>query len=203
MLIGIVLRGSGFTFRNYDSRPGADRGWNHRFSIPSAITPILLGSIVGAIATGRLESIGGTMVWLSPFPIAVGLFTVTLFAYLAAVYLTVEADDSALADDFLARAILASITSGVLAYVVYILALSEAPLIEQGLHGSRWGFPVRVATAAAALVAIIALVLRRFVVARAGAMVQMILVLGGCGLAVDPYLVPPNWRPSTRRPHPK
>src|SRR5947208_13796055 len=32
MLIGIVLRGSAFTFRNYDTSPGADRRWNHRFS---------------------------------------------------------------------------------------------------------------------------------------------------------------------------
>src|ERR1700722_8524435 len=45
MLVGIVLRGSAFTFRNYDLSQGADRRWNHRFSIPSAITPILLGTI--------------------------------------------------------------------------------------------------------------------------------------------------------------
>ena len=34
MLIGIVLRGSAFTFRAYDLSPGADQRWNHRFSIP-------------------------------------------------------------------------------------------------------------------------------------------------------------------------
>ena len=75
MLVGIVLRGSAFTFRTYDLSPGADHRWNHRFSIPSAITPILLGSIIGSIATGKLEAPGGPSLWFSPFPMAVGGLT--------------------------------------------------------------------------------------------------------------------------------
>lgn len=192
MLLGIVLRGSAFTFRAYDLSPGADRRWNHRFSIPSAITPILLGSIVGSIATGQLERAGGTTLWLSPFPLAVGFFTLALFAYLAAVYLTLETDDAELADDFRWRAIASSIASGALAYLVYWLATSEAPLIVRGLNASRWGWPIRVATAVLAGIVLVCLFFRRYAIARAGAMIQVVLVLVGCGLALDPFLVPPD-----------
>ena len=192
MLIGIVLRGSAFTFRAYDTSPGAERRWNHRFSIPSAITPVLLGSIIGSIATGRLDLPGGTGVWLSPFPIAVGFLTLALFAYLAAVYLTLETDDRRLADDFRARAMASSIACGLLAYLVYWLARTEAPLIERGLHETRWGFPVRITTASMALVVLGSLATRHYAIARAGAMLQVVLVLAGCGLAMHPYLVPPD-----------
>jgi cytochrome bd ubiquinol oxidase subunit II len=193
MLIGIVLRGSAFTFRAYDLSPGADRRWNHRFSIPSAITPILLGTIIGSIATGRLESPGGTTVWLSPFPLAVGFFTLALFAYLAAVYLTLETSDVDLADDFRRRALISSIASGALAFVVYLLARGEAPLIVEGLHASRWGWDLRLATAALALIVLACLVFRRYALARAGAIIQVVLVLAGCGQALNPYLIPPDW----------
>ena len=192
MLIGIVLRGSAFTFRAYDTSPGAERRWNHRFSIPSVITPVLLGSIIGAIATGRLDGPGGANVWLTPFPIAVGLFTLALFSYLAAVYLTLETADRELADDFRIRAIASSIACGLLAYLVYWLARTEAPVIERGLHETRWGFPVRVTTAAMALVVLASLATRRYAIARAGAILQVILVLIGCGLAMHPYLIPPD-----------
>ena len=192
MLIGIVLRGSAFTFRNYDTSPGADRRWNHRFSIPSVVTPILLGSIIGAIATGRLDSPGGESLWFSRFPIAVGLLTLSLFAYLAAVYLTLETDDPELADDFRMRAIASSIAAGLLAVLIHFLAHSEAPLIARGLHQSSWGFPIRVTTATLAFIVLAALYFRRYSIARAGAMLQVILVLAGCGLAMDPYLIPPD-----------
>ena len=191
MLLGIVLRGSAFTFRAYDLSPDADRRWNHRFSIPSAITPVLLGTIVGSIATGRLEDAGGSTLWLSPFPIAVGFFTLALFAYLAAVYLTLETDDADLADDFRLRAIVSSIASGAMAYLVYLLARDEAPLILAGLGHHAWGWPLRIATGVIAVGVLACLIGRRYALARVGAMVQVVLVLVGCGLALDPYLVPP------------
>jgi len=191
MLVGIVLRGSAFTFRTYDMTPGADRRWNHRFSIPSAITPVLLGSMIGSIATGKLEAAGSSTLWLTPFPIAVGALTLALFAYLAAVYLTVEADEPVLADDFRHRAILSSVVAGLLAYLVYRLAEGEAPLILQGLRHSPWGWPIRVTTAILALAVLGCLGWRKYALARVGAMLQVVLVIVGCGLALNPYLVPP------------
>jgi cytochrome bd ubiquinol oxidase subunit II len=192
MLVGIVLRGTAFTFRTYDTSAGADRRWNHRFSIPSVITPVLLGAIIGSIATGRIETSAGEFLWLRPFPIAVGLFTLTLFAYLAAVYLTLETDDPALSDDFRVRAIVAGIVSAGMALVVYGLAKSEAPLIFRGLSSSPWGFRARLATLTFALIAMVALASRRFALARVAAIVQISLILVGCAMALDPFLVPPD-----------
>src|SRR5206468_5641916 len=58
VLIGIVLRGSAFTFWRY----GADaeqRHWGMVFAIASLITPFLLGTTAGTIASGALGEAGG------------------------------------------------------------------------------------------------------------------------------------------------
>src|SRR5436853_3282711 len=62
MLIGIVLRGSAFTFRSYDRREdNVQRRWGRIFAIASLITPILLGLVVGAIASGEIRIRGGVV----------------------------------------------------------------------------------------------------------------------------------------------
>ena len=63
------------------------------------IAPVLLGTMVGALASGRIRvgaassTSGFFTPWLAPFPLAVGLFALALFAFLAATYLTVETSD--------------------------------------------------------------------------------------------------------------
>ena len=54
MLIGIVLRGSAFTFRTYDDQhDAAQRRWGRIFASASLVTPVLLGVCIGAVASGR------------------------------------------------------------------------------------------------------------------------------------------------------
>jgi cytochrome bd ubiquinol oxidase subunit II len=56
LLIGIVLRGTTFTFRAYDvQRDDVQRRWSLVFSIASMITPLLLGIVLGAIASGTID----------------------------------------------------------------------------------------------------------------------------------------------------
>ncbi|QEH31904.1 Cytochrome bd-II ubiquinol oxidase subunit 2 [Aquisphaera giovannonii] len=203
MLIGVVLRGSAFTFRSYDNTEVGKHRWNRLFSIPSVVTPVLLGIVVGAIATGEpgraaadaLES--GRAVplfatWLRPFPIVVGVFTLNIFAFLAAVYLTLETDDRGLREDFRRRALAAAVALGAVAWVVYLLARAEAPIVFRGLDASPWGTPVRMATGGFAVATIAALWSRHYHVARVSAMVQVALILWGCALAEYPYILPPN-----------
>ncbi|MDB5348875.1 MAG: cytochrome bd-type quinol oxidase, subunit 2 [Planctomycetota bacterium] len=197
MLVGIVLRGSAFTFRSYDNAKLNDRRWDRRFSWPSVVTPVLLGIVIGAIATGRLatrpeQPVSLFSVWLTPFPLAVGLFALAIFSFLAAVYLTLETADPSLQDDFRRRSLISGVTVGILAYVVYILARTEAPLVVRGLGASSWGFVVRVATGTFAIVTLAGLWFRRYQVARAAVMVQVTLILWGCALAQYPYIVPPD-----------
>ncbi len=111
---------------------------------PAWRRPILLGTIIGAVASGRIASHPGGAVplfssWLRPFPLTVGLFALAIFAYLAAVYLTLETDDPDLRDDFRLRALNAAVVVGVLAYAVYLLARRDAPLVFRGLDGPAMG----------------------------------------------------------------
>jgi cytochrome d ubiquinol oxidase subunit II len=88
MLIGIVLRGSAFTFRAHHGEDSAmPLYWGHIFAIASAVTPVFLGICLGAVASGavprtnRADFYGGFIApWLTPFCLAVGALTLTLFA---------------------------------------------------------------------------------------------------------------------------
>src|SRR5919206_5323426 len=54
MLVGIVLRGSAFTFRAYDDEHDAvQRRWGRIFAGASLVTPVLLGVSIGTVAAGR------------------------------------------------------------------------------------------------------------------------------------------------------
>jgi cytochrome d ubiquinol oxidase subunit II len=197
MLVGIVVRGAGFTFRGYDNSPIGKKRWNRGFAVPSMLTPIMLGTIVGAIASGRVgQSPDGPVplfsTWLRPFPLTVGLFTLAIFSYLAAVYLTLETDEPELREDFRAMALIAAVAVGALAYAVYLLARRDAPLVFRGLDASFPGRPVRLATGACAILALLALWRRWYQLARASAMIQVALILWGCALAQWPYIVPPT-----------
>jgi cytochrome d ubiquinol oxidase subunit II len=81
MLLGIVLRGASFVFRTYDGEH-AKRRWGRRFAAASAVTPLLLGVIVGAITAPlppvREDAWFWSMFmapWLGPLPIATGRTT--------------------------------------------------------------------------------------------------------------------------------
>ncbi len=196
MLIGIVLRGAAFTFRSYDKKTDdVQRRWGSVFAMASLITPILLGIAVGALSSGAIQfkgdvlTSGFVMSWFAPFPFAVGVFALVLFAFLAAVYLTVEAPDAALQDDFRARALFAAGAAGVMALIVYWLSDAGAPMIRRNLSASWWTWPLQIATAGSAVGAIVKLWQRQFRAARIYATLQVTLILWGWGYAQFPYLV--------------
>jgi cytochrome d ubiquinol oxidase subunit II len=199
MLIGIVLRGAAFTFRTYDSQADAvQRRWSRVFAIASVVTPIMLGVCIGAIASGSISVRNGIVTsgffaaWLAPFPWAVGMFALVLFAFLAAVYLTVEAPEEALREDFRRRALGAAVAVGVLALLVFLLSGAGAPRIRAGLVASPWAWPLQIGTAVAAVGGIASLWARRYPLARALAAAQVSLILLGWGAGQYPYLVEPD-----------
>ena len=190
-LVGIVLRGSSFAFRSF----GAGSHFGLGFSIASVVSPVLLGMVVGATVSGRVEWRGGQVVsdplspWLAPFPIATGLFALALAAYLAAAYLTNEAPTPELAEDFRKRALGAGIAAALLAVLTLALASSGAPRVAERLlrRPEAWG--LEVAAAITALGAMIALLRRRYRLARLLAPAQVALVLVGWAAAQYPYLL--------------
>jgi cytochrome d ubiquinol oxidase subunit II len=184
MLIGIVLRGSAFVFQSYGG------GGGRVFATASLVTPILLGVCVGAVASGTvwLGVRDGPFVtsfirsWVTPFGFAVGIFTLACFAFLAAVYLTVESKDIELQEDFRRRAIAAGTTVVAMA-VLGLAVFPQAPRVNGG---------VVALTAAAALVAFWSLWRRRYTRARIAAAAQVALIVWGWGIAQYPYLLPPD-----------
>lgn len=199
LLIGIVLRGTAFTFRTYDvQRDDVQRRWSLVFSIASIITPMLLGTTLGAIASGTIRVAEGVVTtgfynsWLAPFPFAVGLFALALFAFLAAVYLTSETSDRQLQEDFRFRALLAGVIVGFLALTVFILAKTGAPTVRAGISRTRWALGLHLFTAIFALGAFFTLWIRRYRLARLFAAAQVTLILLGWALAQYPHLVEPD-----------
>jgi len=199
MLIGIVLRGTAFTFRTYDvQRDNVQRRWSLVFSIASIITPILLGTILGAIASGTISVSdnaffsGFVRSWLAPFPLAVGLFALALFAFLAAVYLTVEASEGELQEDFRWRALLSGVIVGVFALTVFILANEGAPTVRAGISRTWWALGLHILTAIFATSAFVALWTRRYRSARFCAAAQVTMILLGWAFAQFPNLVEPH-----------
>ncbi len=196
LLLGIVLRGAAFTFRAYD-RPD-DRlqaRWGVVFSASSVLAPLMLGVVVGALASGRMRIAargGEPWAWLAPFPLAIGLFAAALFAYLAATYLAVEAQEPELRDDFRRRAVRAGIAVFLCAAFAAALSAREAPLVFEGLTRRAWSLPLHLATGAAAVAAFWALLRGRVRAARAAAAVQTALIVVGWGASQHPYLVVPD-----------
>lgn len=198
MLFGIVLRGSAFTFRAYDAtRSPIQRHWGRVFSIASTVTPVLLGVCVGALVSGSLAlpvaaSFTATYVmpWFTPFALAVGLLTLATFAFLAAVYLTVEVRERELQEDFRRMALAAAVAVGVTAFAALLLGRSTPLRVTDALVTAPWALPFQLLTALVAITAIVALLRRRYLLARVAAVVQVSALLWGWALAQFPALIP-------------
>jgi cytochrome d ubiquinol oxidase subunit II len=207
MLVGIVLRGTAFAVRTHDITSRADGSsttpviWRHVFAGSSVITPALLGVCLGAVASGRLGEASSTLSfterfvdpWLAAFPLSVGFLTIALVAYLAAVYLLVEARDHDLQTLFTRRALVscgAVVLAG--AAVLWQAGRGGAPEIYAGLRQTAVG-PVAIAGAFLLhLTAFVALWKRRAWTARWCAMTGAVVMLWGWAFSQFPFLVEPH-----------
>lgn len=103
ILLGIVLRGSAFTFRYYDAiYDNSQNYYTSIFRISSLLTPFFYGVVLGAIILGKIPAdTNGSFFeiyissWLNFFTVSTGIFITLLFAWLASVYLIGEATGKA------------------------------------------------------------------------------------------------------------
>lgn len=199
VLLGIVLRGSAFVFRQYGAADDATAlRWGRVFAVASTVTPVFLGVTLGAI-TGdgiRVErgapTTGFVAPWLGLFPFSVGALALAAFAFLAATYLTVEAQDPDLRDDFRRRGLLAGAATCACALLAGALASARAPGFFAALVGSWWSPLLGVGALAAFGGALLALRRGAFPGARALAVSAVTLVTVGWGLAHRPRLIGPD-----------
>lgn len=196
MLLGIVLRGTSFVFRKVAPPPdGATSGWQTTFAVSSLLTPIMIGVVVGAVTVPGIGYVDGVVTggffrpWLRPFPFAVGLFTLALFAWLAAAYLVLETPDPELRDDFRRRGLVAGWAVALLGAATIVLAWQVAPeVVSHFVEG--WGGRLTLGGGVVALmVGQGAFAARRWGTARASAVATVVLVLVGWAQGQMPWIV--------------
>lgn len=193
--LGIIARGSAFAFRKVSEEPWQRRLFGAAFASSSVLTPFFLGTIAGAVAAGRVspEIGGGDIVasWWNPVSVTIGVLAVGTTAYLAAVYLTGDAQragDERLATAFRLRALVSGLTIGVLTLAALLIIRVEAPDLFTGLTGRAWPFILGSMLAGAASLAL--LLARRYLLVRLTAALAVTAVIWGWGIAQYPMMLP-------------
>ncbi|MEB0260273.1 MULTISPECIES: cytochrome d ubiquinol oxidase subunit II [unclassified Mucilaginibacter] len=160
MLMGIIARGTALTFRNYDAvHDNMQKVYNKIFVYSSFITPLFLGIIAGSAVSGRVDPQATNFMdayiysWLNWFSVAIGLFTVALCGFLAAIYLIGETKDEAEHKSFIRKAKLMNVAAVVAGSVVFIASVKEHIPLVQWVFGNIIG----IAAVSAATISLIAL----------------------------------------------
>jgi cytochrome bd ubiquinol oxidase subunit II len=193
--LGIVLRGSGFAFHEVAHRISGRRFAERLFAVSSILTPFFMGTVVGAIASGRVPvgNAAGDAVtsWLNPVSLLIGALFVATGAYLSAVFLISDArraGDPELERYFATRALAAALTTGAIALAGIFVLRSDARFLYDGLTDE--GVPLVALSAVCGLTAL-GLIWRG---ARRGirplAVGAVVAVIWGWGVAQYPYLLP-------------
>jgi cytochrome bd ubiquinol oxidase subunit II len=193
--LGIVLRGAGFAFHRIADRRTGRRLAEAAFAVASVLTPFFMGTVVGAVASGRVPvgNAKGDPVtsWLNPVSLVIGALFVAAGAYLAAVFLVSDArrfGDPRLERYFTVRALVAAVVAGLIAVGGVFALRDDARYVYDGLTSE--GRPFVLASLACGLLAL-ALLWRG---ARRGvrplAVGAVVTVIWGWGAAQFPYLLP-------------
>jgi cytochrome d ubiquinol oxidase subunit II len=193
-LLGIVLRGAGFAFRKEVHGLGTQRLLGATFAFSSLLVPFFMGSVVGAIATGRVP-VGAThaslTAWTSGTCVLTGLLFTGACAYLAAVYLTGEATrggDDRMAVYFSWRAVAAGVVTGALALAT--LASLHGSLLYDRLTGRALPLVIVSGVCGLAVFAMLIFGYRRPLWLRVTAALGVAAVVWGWGVARYPVLLP-------------
>ncbi len=195
--LGVIGRGATFAFRKATDVDWQRRAYGLVFGISSVLTPFVLGTIAGGLASGRVPpgiGAGDTLTsWLNPASVYCGLLAVGSCAYLAGVYLTGDAAREGaadLADAFRRRSLGTGLVVGAVALAGLAVLRRDAPALVHGL--THRGLPAVVASLLAGLASIVLLLQRRYWPARVTAAVTVAALLWGWGVAQYPVLLYPD-----------
>ncbi len=190
--IGIILRGAAFAFRKTALSFESMRIFGAVFASSSVITPFFLGTIAGAVASGRVPVEGtGDIVgaWWNPTSVLGGTLAVAMAAFLAATFLAFEAHrrgDGDLAEVFRRRGVVSAVVAGGVALAGIGVLAADAPGLFTGLVTRGW--PLVVLSALGGALAMSALSRRRWWTARAAAVVAVVAVLWGWAVGQYPWI---------------
>ena len=194
---GVILRGSAFAFRKSVSGVALKRLFGATFALSSVLTPFFLGTVAGAVASGRVPpgNARGDAVtsWLNPTSLLGGTLAVGACAYLAAVYLcrdSLRDGHEDLAEGFRLRALVTAVATGAIALAGIAVLRADAPKLFDGLTGRA--LPLILLSAAAGLASVQLLRTRRYAPARVAAALAVAAVVWGWGVAQYPYVLEPG-----------
>jgi len=147
MLLGIIARGTAFAFRNYDAvKDNTQHLYNRIYVHSSFITPLFLGIIAGSAVSGQINPNAHSFLeayvydWFNVFSVAVGLFTVFLCGFIAAIYLSGEATDISGKDLYIKKAKLMAILGTVCLVVVFCASVYQGIPLITWLFGNLLSF---------------------------------------------------------------
>ncbi|GLW98747.1 cytochrome d ubiquinol oxidase subunit II [Microtetraspora sp. NBRC 16547] len=192
--LGIIFRGSAFVFRKASTEWWQQRLFGASFAISSVLTPFFLGTVAGAIASGRVPPglAAGNLLssWVNPTSMYGGVLAVGVCAYLAAVYLCDDAVRAGLDPaGFRRRAIGTGIVVGVVALAGIAVLRLDAPALFAGL--THRALPAVVASAAMGIASLGLLLARAYLLVRVTAILAVTAVMWGWPLAQYPVMLPP------------
>jgi cytochrome d ubiquinol oxidase subunit II len=196
LLIGIVLRGTAFTFRHYDAfQDRSQKLYTFTFRISSFLTPLFLGIVAGAAISGRIDPGATTFTehfirpWLGWFPFAVGIFLTCICAFLAAVYLITETKIPEEQATFQKAAIISNLATVVAGGFVFVAAEMDGhPLLHE--YATSWTGWAAAGLATALLPVLwLALSRKKAAVARIAAAGQIVCVAIGWFAVQFPVMV--------------
>jgi len=191
---GIVLRGAGFAFRKEVETLHWQRLFGAAFAFSSLIVPFFMGTVIGAIASGRIPAAAAhadLAVWTGPTSLLIGALFVAVCAYLAAVFLTREAsrrEDHRLRRYFAVRAAVAGAVSGALSLATLAEIHSANPALFHGL--THRALPLVILAAACGLAVVVLLATGRSHGLRTLSVLGVAAVVFGWGVAQSPVLLP-------------
>jgi cytochrome d ubiquinol oxidase subunit II len=193
--LGIVLRGAGFAFQRVAARTSGRRLAEAAFAVSSVLTPFFMGTVAGAVASGRVPvgNAAGDPVtsWFNAVSLLLGALFVVAGAYLAAVFLVSDArrrSDPDLVRYFAARARAAAVAAGALAVAGIFVLRSDARFIYDGLTGD--GLPLVVVSLVCGIGALVLLWRGAQRGVRPLAVGAVAAIIWGWGVAQYPYLLP-------------
>jgi len=197
LLVGIVVRGAAFTFRHYDAIQNArsQRVYTALFGLSSLWTAFWLGVIAASLNRGIIDPVSREVwqayfaPWWGAYPVAVGLFVICIYAFLASIYLIGETRDAELQRRFVRLGAKFNIMIIIMGALVFGASLGEREnLPREFMHD-----PLKLTVIGVASLLFVALWLfvskRRVLLTRIVAAGQVTLILLGWYLLYAPNAV--------------
>lgn len=146
MLMGIIARGTAFAFRHYDAVEDYMQViYNKVFRYSSFVTPFFLGIIAASAVSGTINPDARGFMdayifsWLHFFSVSVGLFTVCICGYLAAIFLIGETQTPQEERRYIVKARSMNLAAVISGAIVFLAAAHDQVPLAKWLFGNAVG----------------------------------------------------------------